>query len=184
MAWAAADIREGMTFLALYSGNAVVAARAAREATGKTFKPADLRKWRTGEYADLYDELRDASGEMAEALIRDTLETAKMAAATERLAIERTHHQLENDECKDPARAARDLSHIKAVNVEKFLTLTGRPTEIVRHESPDEVIRGLISDHVFQPVKPGELPPGDDVMVFDLPEEAVVELREALTQEG
>lgn len=149
MAWSADQTRTMLTVLALYAGNASLATRAIKEEHGWTVKPQTLRKWRT-DFADVYDEVRVAAGDHVSKIVSEAVETAQLAAMTERLAIERTHADLEMGECKDPARAARDLSNIKATNIEKFLTLTGRPTTITRVETPAELMAALVGDGVFK----------------------------------
>lgn len=167
MAWSEENIRQGLATLAMYAGNAVIAARACKEDHGMAVQPQQLRAWRNGPHAELYDELRAGMPDMTQVVINEALETARMAAITERLAIERTHHQLETGECKDPARAARDLSHIKATNVEKYLTLTGRPTEIVQHQTPGDVLAGLLNDGIFTAAPAGADADGSAIEIPD-----------------
>jgi hypothetical protein len=59
-------------------------------------------------------------------------------------------------DCKDPARTALDLSRIKAMNVEKYLTLMGRPTQIVELTNPDEAMVELAKLGVLKPVDAGD----------------------------
>lgn len=166
MAWKADDIHKALTVLSVYAGNASLAARALKEEQGMNVRPDSLRKWRV-DYSDMYDEIRAAMPDATKQVISEAMETARLAAMAERLAIERTHHQLETGECKDPAKAARDLSAIKATNVEKFLTLTGRPTEIVQHTTPAELFKGLMLDGIFKAVEPGH---DADGTVIEIPD--------------
>lgn len=172
MAWNREEKLRAMTVLATHAGNAGLTAQVLKEQLGLNMKPAEIRRWRNSEFREDYERLVADMGDQTQAVINEVMETARLAAQAERLAIERTLHELQNGTCKDPARAARDLAHIKATNVEKFLTLSGRPSQIVEIQNPDEALQELVRMGVFKPALPGAR--GDDVI--ELPAAAVEEI--------
>lgn len=158
-----------MTVLAAHNGNAAEASKSLKSDHGMNVTPASLRTWRNSGMREEYERIVADLPDATSAVINETLETARLAAQAERLAIERTLNELQAGTCKDPARAARDLSHIKSLNVEKYLTLTGRPTQIVE-VNPDQALAQLLRDGVFLPAA------ADEEATFELPAEAVREL--------
>lgn len=162
------DKQKAMTVLASLAGNAVLASQELKAAHGIGAEPSTLRRWRTSEMSAFYDGLLEEAPDMTATVINETLETARLAAQAERLAVERALHSLQTGDCKDPARTALDLSRIKAMNVEKYLTLMGRPTQIVELTNPDEAMVELAKLGVLKPVDAGAAIDGE---AFELPPE-------------
>lgn len=171
MAWSPEDKTRAMVVLAAHAGNCHLTAQVLKSEYGMNVPAGDLRKWRTSTMREEYDRILEDMPDMTSVVINETLETARLAAQAEKLAIERTLHDLQQGTCKDPARAARDLSHIKATNVEKFLTLSGRPTQIVDAPNLNATLQELLRDGVFQPIADDVTVADEDV--FEIPDEAL-----------
>lgn len=63
----------------------------------------------------------------------------------ERLAAEKLAIALENDQipAKDLPSALQRLTTAKAINIDKILVMSGRPTQVVEHRSAAELVRRL-----------------------------------------
>lgn len=173
MAFTPEDKLRAITVLALHNGNTKLTVQVVKEQFGLNMTAESIRRWRNSELREKYEQLVADQGDQTQAVINEVMETARLAAQAERLAIEKTLHMLTLDGdkgIKDPARAARDLAHIKATNVEKFLTLSGRPNVIVETQNPDDAMAELVRMGVLKPAASG------DEAAFDLPDSAVAEL--------
>lgn len=173
MAYTREDKQRAMTVLASHAGNAGLTTQVLKEQHGINIAPATIRRWRNSDMREFYDSLLEGLGDQTASIINEVMETARLAAQAERLAIEKAHQQIAAGECKDPAKAARDLSHIKAMNVEKFLTLSGRPTQILEVSNPDDALAEMVRMGVFKPVEEGEVVDAEVVDAGELPPEVV-----------
>jgi hypothetical protein len=116
-----------------------------REAFDLDVPVSTLRKWRDATHAEQYAKLQaDHGKEIEDAMIRDTRDLARAAAIAERMAIEKTIDELEQDRSRmDPAQAAVAMSKVKQSNIDKMLALTGRPQSITEHRNATELLRAL-----------------------------------------
>lgn len=71
------------------------------------------------------------------------LDTAMLASEVEQLAIRLTYQFLEEGRIADPAKAAREISEVASKNIDRRLTLQGRPTQIHENRRPEEILRRL-----------------------------------------
>lgn len=164
-----------MVVLASVAGNSQVASETLKADYQMNMPPADIRRWRNSTCREEYEKILQDAPDMSGLMIAELQETARLAASAERLAIQATYADLQAGTCKDPARAARDLAHIKEMNLAKSLLLQGRPTQITGTLSPDEMLEGLLRDGIFKPVAAGE------EADFELPDGAVIQLPSGLS---
>lgn len=107
----------------------------------------------TSPYFEPYQKRREELAPRLEAkLADDMLEAAQRATDVEAFCIEKVQEQLERGEVKDPARVARDLSQVRTQAIDKRLALQGRPTEIKRNRSVDDLVNALVGMKVAQRV--------------------------------
>ena len=128
-----------------------------------------LKRWRDVEYVDRYAEVRAlAVQELEEKFVGDLMDGARLADMVSNLAVARALEQLQNGHCKEPARVARDLQQVSSQKVEKAMSLSGRPTQIVEHRSFAEITNALVALGVARYVdstaddEPPELEEGDE----------------------
>lgn len=111
--------------------------------SGLTVSPAKLEVM-VRLYRERFDERREELAPVIEARFANReLSNAMKAAACIDIAIDKTRELLESGKCVDPARVARDLSQVTAQAVDKRLAVQGRPTQIVEHRDPQEIVRAL-----------------------------------------
>lgn len=143
------EIERGLLELAITGGRPVLAIRRL-EASGQLpdgLNEGTLRYWRDQSHSERYQELATQHARRVEDTItQQARETALLAAEVERQAIEATAVQIATGQIKDASTAARNLSTVKGINVDKLLTLTGRPTQITHTLSAEEVLRELAMD--------------------------------------
>jgi hypothetical protein len=133
------DIDSALGLLAVNGGNLAQTARQTSRA------PATLRDWRESHPA----RYREHCERIAQAVERDIVigarNLAQSVGETERLALERTHEQLEANQAKDPSGVLLRLATTKGIQLTKLLELTGRPTQIVEHRDASELMRAIRS---------------------------------------
>jgi hypothetical protein len=172
------EVEKALLALALVGGNSGEASRRLKGANIE-ISPRLLRLWRSGLHARRYAELaQEYAREVEETIVQEARETAILAAEVERLALAKTLEQLEAGEIRDAAAAARNAATVKGINVDKLLTLSGRPNQIIEQSNPDEILAHLIRDGIFQlagDAEPQQVASGE-VLAIDLPEDAVAEL--------
>jgi hypothetical protein len=79
-----------------------------------------------------------------EALLTDTTRIQALEAAQVSLkAIKAAEWQLYNGTAKDPAAVARNLATVAGISTDKFLALTGRPSQIVEHRDSRDLVKSL-----------------------------------------
>jgi hypothetical protein len=137
------EIVRGLNALISFGGSPAQAHRALIEAFDLEIPKETLRSWRDSTHAERYTKLqRDHGAQIEDALVRDTRDLARAAAAVERLAIEKTVDALEGGRL-DPSQVAVNMSKIKQSNIDKLLALTGRPNQIVENRSATDILRAL-----------------------------------------
>lgn len=134
------SIRQCLLTLAKHAGNSV---RAAEElnAAGIPVGARTLRGWREGIHADLYRQLHETYGrEIEHALVPEFREAAIAGAAAARLAIDKAVRQIETDQVRDTAGAARNLMVTAATAMDKVYLATDRPTAISETRDAREIL--------------------------------------------
>lgn len=134
------DIERGLTALAMAGDNSIRAA----ELIG--ISASTLRNWRLA-HADRYEEIRLQRAPELERLIGNEARSLAIRYA----AVE--HQALDTAESKIGEANLTELSGLlkaavigKGVNLDKMLTLDGRPTNITEHRSRDDIFRELERD--------------------------------------
>ncbi len=121
------------------------------KAEGRDIHESTLRRWCKEDHAVRFEKMREEWGPKIEAqLASNLLDNARLAAATERLAIERAKTSLEDGSAREPAKMARDISQVKAQAIDKRLALQGRPTQITEKRDVNEIVRALVGMRVLQ----------------------------------
>lgn len=154
------QIRRGLLVLAKHGGNAVQASAELAE-NGTPVPESTLYDWKSNQHPELYAEIHDTySREIEARLIPELRDSARLAAQVARNAILRSQEQLDAGQVKDPGTLARNMATTGAINIDKLLLLTERPT--VRTENTDvtSLLRSL------EAVIPG-LEPITDAQVID-----------------
>jgi hypothetical protein len=137
------EIIAGM--LAVIGSTSYKDAAVSLQADGREIGEATLRRWCKESHVVQFEKLREEwAGKIEAQLANNLLDNARLAAETERLAIEKTRESLENGSNRDPSKAARDLSQVKAQSVDKRLALQGRPTQITERRDLSEIVRALV----------------------------------------
>lgn len=121
------------------------AAKAYMEEQGYMTTTSELEQWRRNKGDELEKIREEIAPRLEASLANDMLDVARMAVEAQRIAIERTQERLEKNQVMDPSTVARNLSQLMAQNVEKRLSLQGRPTQITETRNLDEMIRKLES---------------------------------------
>jgi hypothetical protein len=124
-------------------------------ADGRDIHEETLRRWCKETHVARFEQMREEWGPKIEAqLASNLLDNARLAAATERLAIEAAKASLENKTAREPAKIARDISQVKAQAIDKRLALQGRPTQITERRDINEIVKALVGMKVASVAEP------------------------------
>lgn len=122
---------------------------------GQRIPARTLDRWCKDQHVVRFEKLREQYAPRIEAqLANDLLSNARLAAETERMAIEAARIELENGSAKEPSKIARDLSQVKSQSVDKRLSLQGRPTQITEKRDINEIVRALVGLKVVSVTAP------------------------------
>lgn len=104
-----------------------------------------LRAWRDT-YTERYRwHQTENAGAIEKRLVEAQREVALIAADGVRTAVEIEMERLESGQVKDAGASARNLATVMGISTTKVLELTGRPTSIVEHRRPEDVVRRMRS---------------------------------------
>ena len=146
--------------LVAWAGQVSPAANYLKAEKGIAIAPATLTDWKV-RYGERLDDMRDKyAGQLEGNLAHEMRDVARLAVDVERLALERAKSRLEAGKDDDPGKTAANVARVKQVNVDKLMTLTGRPKEYtaVDGRSLEEKLRKLVAMGVLQaPDEPKEL---------------------------
>jgi hypothetical protein len=134
------EIDRALVEVALCNGNTYAAHRNLK-ATGIDIPRATIRDWATKTQTERYQRLRVELVPRIHAKIAAECEdTAELAGRLEREMLVKLAKDYKDLAPRDQAGAIRNVSTVKAINVDKAALLRGQPTEIVEHrESPAEL---------------------------------------------
>jgi hypothetical protein len=150
------DVTAGL--MAVIGTTTFVEAAALLAGEGRSIGEKTLREWVKETKVTQFEKLREEWAPKIEAsLANNLLENARLAAETERMAIEQARTELQEGRAKEPAKIARDLSQVKSQAIDKRLALQGRPTQITERRDVNEIVRALVGLKVVQVA---DLPPG------------------------
>lgn len=111
-----------------------------------------LRVWRQTKRDRLQEIQTQLAPQIEELIVSEARTSAMLAAEVEREALKQTLTQLKAGQAKDPSTSARNASTVKGINVDKMLTLSGRPSVIHETRQASDIIAELvkIAPNVFQ----------------------------------
>lgn len=105
-----------------------------------------ISRWVTTDFHQRYSELRAEKGPELEKLAVDgLLSFVHQAEAVKLVALKKTLEQLEAGDAKDPGATLRNVATAQGITVTKIMELSGRPTSIVMHRPPNELLARLAS---------------------------------------
>ena len=140
--WNSQERDQALLALIACGGHAERAAEQLK-AQGLPIPRRTLSDWRH-RYADRLRELHDRHAPAIEAeLVRRAREVALQAFAAAAQAVEHAEADLEAGRVKDTAGAARNLATTGAIAADKLMALTGRPTQVIEHREPSQIIASL-----------------------------------------
>jgi hypothetical protein len=134
------EIDRALVEVALCNGNTRAAHRNLK-AEGVHIPRPNIERWARVLYRQRYQELRAELVPRIHAKIAANCEDrAEQADELERKMLAKFGEDFEQLAPRDQAGAIRNVSTVKAINVDKAALLRGQPTEIVKHErSTDEL---------------------------------------------
>jgi len=146
---------------------------------GHTSNHHTLKRWRDETHRDRYMQiLHDERKKIAERIASEQEEFARLAIQEERALLQEIAKARERGEipARDLAGALRNVSTSKGIALDKSGELRGRPSVIVEHRNPDEIIAkldrlapGLIVEATAEEIEPGETAPGGANSIPDAP---------------
>lgn len=149
------QVTTALLVLITYKGNVGAARQALKVEHGLDIHPNTLAAWKGSTYKGEYDVLAaDHSDTLEKELVDRVLENAGLALDAEKVALEKAKDMLESDDGHpDPARAARDLSNVKAQAVDKARLMQDKPTEIADARTIEETLKALVAGGVLVPTR-------------------------------
>ena len=153
------DFQDRVTMLlqlARFGSNMARTKRALAHEHGLLVETKMLRELRDSED---YEAFRKQFGMIMELrLVDEARSNAYAAANAERLAIEQAVARMEKDASSQSPRLgaaelagiANSMASIKAKNVDKFMAMTGRPTQITEHRDAGQIIEALVRKGVLK----------------------------------
>lgn len=146
------DIDWCLQALVAWAGNANAAVKwLEAHAEGRRVPAAlTLTSWSRTKHWERYEQIREQFGGLREKTIsNDMRDAAQEAVETQRLAVEKARERLEAGRDDDPARSAASLAKVAQSNIDKLLSLTGRPTQITESRNVNEILRSLVAKGVL-----------------------------------
>lgn len=103
-----------------------------------------LQRWRDHAHTDMYLQIRERTQAQREAMVIARIDPIiDQAFEVTAKALTKLDEQLDRDEVKDPAGAARNAATTGAILVDKKMAFEGRPTSVIKHLSGEEALRKL-----------------------------------------
>lgn len=135
-----ADIDQALLALALSGGSSAVASKRLKE-QGAEIPEKTLRNWRENQYPKRYAHLQQKYGaELEELAVRGIRSNLLLADQLERDMLEDFAGSYKSLDAKDKAGAIRNIATTKAINADKLLQLTGRPTQTIEHRNASDLL--------------------------------------------
>lgn len=136
------DVVRAFALLYMNGGNIVRTVRQLEESPTKVSRPT-LIKWREempARYAHVGKVFKDVAEEQIIVALRENT-IAAVHASTQAIHLEAEN--IAAGKVKDPAAAAQRLMTVAGIGIDKMLGMTGRPQNIVQHQSGQEILRAL-----------------------------------------
>jgi hypothetical protein len=129
----------GLLALALCGGNRWRAA----ETSG--IPEYTLKMWKEKHREDYERVCRDVAPRLESIVVNESYARVIALGELEALAMEKLEAALRNDEipARDLPGALRNITTSKAINVDKILALSGRPTQVIEHRSMPAIYERL-----------------------------------------
>lgn len=141
------EITHGLTCLATNGGNAVQAAEQLAQ-LGLDIPSRTLYYWRSELHPDRYRDIcEEIAPQIEQRVVHLQRELAVRATNAALQAVDLEHKRIALGEVKDAAASARNLSTVAGISVDKILSLTGRPTSITEHRTPEQAMKRLKTLH-------------------------------------
>lgn len=161
-AYSQEEIDTCLQALVAWSGNTSAAVRyleSIAEDGQRVPTPITLLNWSRTKHWERYEQIREQWGGLREKSIsNDMRDAAQEAVDAQRLAVEKAKERLEANRDDDPARSAANLARVAQSNVDKLLSLTGRPSQITESRNVNEILRSLVAKGVLSlPEAPDEV---------------------------
>lgn len=145
----AEEIETCLHALVAWAGNASQTSRYLKAEKDLDISHVTLNNWKRV-HGPRYDEIREKyTAQIETRLAFEMRETAALAVAATKLGVEKAAEKLEAGKEDDPSRAAANLSRIAQSNVDKLLSLTGRPSRITEDRNIGEILRSLAAKGVI-----------------------------------
>lgn len=140
-------VAHALATLAMCGGNA----RQARErllAGGIDVSESTLKYWRNDRFPERYRQACEDTAPQIEAQVVDfQRELAYRASQAAQHAVALELERIDAREVKDASASARNLATTAGIAVDKVLSLTGRPTTIHEHRTPEQAMKRLRTLH-------------------------------------
>lgn len=153
-------IIRALTKLASKLGNVSATLKELKAEEGLTINVTTLKRWRDSTHAVEYQTIRDRMQSQYESqMVHNANEVIAATFKGEMLAIERTIEGLAPGmrvSPKDTSAAGLSLTRIKKENMEKVLTLTGRPSQIIDDRSTQSALNTLIAKGILKRPTPDD----------------------------
>lgn len=149
------QVERGLYALIAFGGMPAPAHRALKDAFDLDIPTATLKTWRDSTHQERYTNLQIKHGQdIEEAMVRDTRDLARAAGALVRESIELTYNKIAEAphliRATEAAQIAASMAKVQQTNIDKMLTLTGRPDQITETRSAADIIRALQAKGVVQ----------------------------------
>lgn len=156
--WNETQIETALLAIVMQGGDT----RAAAEIVGIPHET--VRRWASDTHTARYAELRHEKGPELERLaVAGLLGFVHQAEKVKAVALQKTLEELESEKgSKDPGATLRNVATAQGITVTKIMELSGRPTSIVMHRSPQELLSrlarmGAIVDGSATEIEPARL---------------------------
>lgn len=139
-------IDRALALLALNGGNLSATARdcqASDDPELQQVRAHTIANWRDAHSERYRWHVTENSGEIERRLVQDQREVAAIAASGVRAAMDLEIERIRAGEVKDASASARNLATVMGIATTKVLELTGRPTTIIEHRRPEQVVERL-----------------------------------------
>lgn len=138
--YTAEQVDRALLVLAISGGNSE-RAHDELKAQGDEIPTSTLKAWRTIQYPQRYNHIREQQGRRLEDfLVQQQREIALKASEVTLEALEHTSADLKAGKVREPARTAQASATVAGISVTKVLELTGRPTVTVQHFNANQVL--------------------------------------------
>ena len=144
-AYPEADIDRCLMALAIEGGNVPATVRFLKAAAngGRSPNRDTIRRWRDQYPARYAYHTTERAKEIEDGIVRGQRELIAGASIAAQDAVSLEHKRILEGDIKDAAASARNLQTVAGIGVTKIMEMTGRPTQIIEHRRPEDIVRRL-----------------------------------------